>query len=236
MCANYTFKAQQSELQKAFEQLKIDGTAPFSEVKESIFPFTYASVIVAPAIAVAIPLRTQELVLTAKRYSLTPAWAKTPKVKWATYNARMNRPNDKTGNGLEYIYDVATWREPFAKYHCLVPMNEFKESCYEGEASGHIVKFVPKKTSLLFAAGIYSDWVDPPTGEILSTFAVITTEPDEYIKNVGHDRSPVFLTPDTGVTWLSAFKNGKEAYEFLAAEHSRPPLEYTVDRKLKTAL
>ncbi len=226
MCANYTFKAHHNELQKAFEQLKIDGAAPFSEVKESIFPFTYAQVITA---------RDQELVLTAKRYSLTPAWAKTPKVKWATYNARMNRPNDKTANGLEHIYDIPTWREPFAKYHCLVPMTDFKESCYEGEASGHIVKFVPKEITFLFAAGIYSDWVDAATGEILSTFAVITTEPDAYIKNTGHDRSPVFLTPATGVKWLSAFNTGKEAYDFLAAEHSRPALEYAVERKLKSS-
>jgi putative SOS response-associated peptidase YedK len=225
MCANYTFRPDENELQKAFKKIQIDDTAPFNEVKGSVFPFTYAPVIVAHG---------KDLMLTVKRYSLTPSWAKTPKVKWATYNARMNRPNEKTGKGLEHIYDVPTWREPFAKHHCLVPMTEFKESCHEGEGAGHIVKFAPKNESLLFAAGIYSDWVDPTTGEILSTFAVVTTDPDEYIKKIGHDRSPVFLNVDSGKKWLADFKSGKEAYQFLEEELARPVLDYQIDRKLKS--
>ncbi len=223
MCANYTFHADQNDLQKYFEQLKIDEASPFQHVKESIFPFTYAPVIVA---------HNDNLILTAKRYSLTPAWAKTPKVKWATYNARMNRTNQKEGKGLEHIYEVPTWREPFARFHCLVPMNTFKESCHEGEAAGHIVKFASKENSLLFAAGIYSDWIDT-TGEILSTFAVITTDPDDYIKQIGHDRSPLFLSQDSGIKWLSEFKNGKAAYDYLESEMTRPILDYEIDRKLK---
>jgi putative SOS response-associated peptidase YedK len=226
MCANYTYHPDENELQKSFKKLKIDKAAPFDEVKGSIFPFTYAPVIVA---------NKSDLMLTAKRYSLTPAWADTPKVKFATYNARMNRPSTKKGKEIEHIYEVPTWREPFAKFHCLVPMNEFKESCHEGVASGHIVRFVPKEGGLLFAAGIYSDWVDKKTGEVLSTFAIVTTDPDGYIKKVGHDRSPVFLNPQNGADWLSDFKTGKDAYDFLMEEHLRPKLEYVIERKLKSA-
>lgn len=226
MCANYTFKANEKALQKFFEGLLLDASAPFDEVPESVFPFTFAPVIVK---------KDGQLALTAKRYSLTPSWAKTPKVKWATYNARMNRPNAKNGK-LEFIYEVPTWKESFASFHCLVPMDEFKESCHEGSGAGHIVKFEPTKPgSLLFAAGLYSDWIDKTTGEVLSTFAIVTHDPDEYIRSVGHDRSPVFLGSDSGKEWLNSFNTGIDAYEFLVKNSTRPELKYDLDRKLKSA-
>lgn len=226
MCANYTIRTEENTFREYFDELLIDNNSPFDEVRESVFPFTFAPVVIK---------NDRTFSLTAKRYSLTPSWAKTPKVKWATYNARMNRPNAKTGK-LEYIYEVPTWKESFSNHHCLVPMNDFKESCHEGAAAGHIVKFEPTQSgALLFAAGLYSDWVDKATGEVLSTFAVVTHDPDKYISSVGHDRSPVFLSSESGKGWLNSFESGKEAYEFLIKNSSRPKLNYELDRKLKSA-
>lgn len=225
MCATYTYHVDEAQIEKVFAKYLMDESAPFEKIKDDVFPFTYAPVLVA---------KGKFPMLTAKRYSLTPSWASTEKVKWATYNARMNRPKAK-GGGLEYIYEVASWKDSFAKYHCLVPMTRFKESCHEGKAAGHMVKFIPKDNDLLLAAGIFSDWVDKKTGEIISTFAIVTTEPDEFIKGVGHDRSPVFLDPNAGQEWIGKFKDGKAAYSFLEEAATRPPLLFEIDRKLKSA-
>jgi len=51
------------------------------------------------------------------RFSLLPSWSKEPKVKFATYNAR-----------VESILEKATWRTPFSRNHCLVPMTGFFEA------------------------------------------------------------------------------------------------------------
>lgn len=224
MCATYTYVFNQASLNNDFPDLEVDPMAPFEKVAAEVFPHTYGHVIV---------LKDGRPVITAKRYSLTPSWAKEEKVKWATYNARMNRENVKTGK-LEYIYEVPTWKGAFGKRHCLIPLNNFRESCHEGKADGHIVNFTPDSTDTLYAAGIYEDWVNIKTGEIISTYAIVTTEPDEFIKGIGHDRSPVFLSADSARGWIEPFKSVKAAYQYLEDHGFNPTLNFELVRKLKT--
>jgi putative SOS response-associated peptidase YedK len=42
------------------------------------------------------------------------------------------------------------------------------------------------------------------TGEVIDSFAIVTTEPDEFIKKTGHDRSPLFLPEAQWSHWLAA--------------------------------
>lgn len=224
MCAVFSFKINDVDLMVTFPELKLDESSPFYKIKEDTYPHNYSPVIV---------YLNNELVLTAKRYALTPSWSKDEKVKWASYNARLNRDNSKTGV-LEYIYQVPTWKTAFEKKHCLVPVSHFRESCHSGEAEGHIVRFEPKNKPVLFAAGIYDDWVNPKSGEVTSSFAIVTTEPDAYIEKVGHDRSPVFLDEKKALEWLKPFPSVKEAYSFLEKNHSPPELKFEIERKLKS--
>lgn len=223
MCASFSFRLVPGVVNKYLGQFVIDPAAPFEKVSEDLYPFKYGHVFVE---------HEGKLVLTAKRYSLTPEWAKEEKVKWATYNARMNRENIKNKR-TEYIYEVPTWKSAFSRRHCLVPMSEFRESCHEGEGAGNIVSFSSLESELIFAAGIYEDWINKATGEILSTFAIITTDPDEFLLKVGHDRSPVFLQGESARRWLRMFKDGKEAYKFLEVHKINPKLRYEKIRSLK---
>ncbi|MCB9073032.1 MAG: SOS response-associated peptidase family protein [Bdellovibrionaceae bacterium] len=170
--------------------------------------------------------------LTSSRYSLTPQWSKEEKPKFATYNARLTRSNSKSGK-LEKIYEVPSWKDSFGKQNCIVPVDEFFESCREGEAAGNMVAFFPKSKPILLVAGIWNDWLNQHTGELISTFAIVTTEPTEEIQRVGHDRSPVILDETNTLKWLSGFPRGSEAFDFLNSRSIKADLSFRLVRKLK---
>ncbi len=127
------------------------------------------------------------------RFSMVPGWSKEPKVKFATHNAR-----------LDTIDEKPTWRSVFGRKHCLAMLTDFIEPIYEGEYAGHMVAFSAKSGNLIYAAGVWDEWVNKETGEVLHSFAIITHHPPPFVSNVGHDRCPVFLDEDHGHEWLTA--------------------------------
>ena len=224
MCASYFYHPDAEQLKKFYPHLKFDISLGGIPQSEAVFPFKDSFVLKS---------RKDELHLTRMRYSLTPMWSKEAKVKWATYNARMNRINEKTKK-KELIYEVPTWKGSFGKKNCAVPVHSFFESCHEGLGAGHIVEFTPNTEELLFAAGIFDEWTDKNTGEVLESFAIVTGEPSEFVQSVGHDRLPIFLNSSDAETWVKGFKSGKEAYEFLDRCKIEPSLEFKKSRPLKS--
>lgn len=155
-------------------------------------------------------------------YSLIPSWSKDRRPKFATYNAR-----------IETICDKATWREPIKSKHCLVGFTSFFESCYKGTHAGNVVEFKSPESEILVAAGIWSEWTDRSTGEVLESFAMITTEPSQFIKTVGHDRSPLFVRDDFMDEWLSKSVSCNEAKVRLLESCHEPNFTVEIERPLK---
>lgn len=230
MCYSVLYSVQWGKLKSMFD-IEIDPELMEQRGKR-VFPKKKSRVIVKSK-------RDSEFALPEMEYSLVPAWSKEPTVKWTSYNARLERINPKT-NVEEKIFDVPTWKEPFKKYHCVVPMTKFFESCRErGIAKGHEVSFFEKKeNSIMLGAGIYSIWkgqVDN-TEKPLYSFAIITTDPNYFIESVGHDRMPVFLKPDDCKTWLkNDFAKPEAAFQFLLESKFEPDLEFEKVRELKGA-
>lgn len=124
-------------------------------------------------------------------FSLIPSWSKERRPKFATYNAR-----------IETVLEKPTWKESFISNHCIVPITAFREPVYEGPYSGNIVQFY-RKDEILLAAGIYNEWVNKETGEVVPSFAIVTKEPYPFIEKAGHDRSPLFLSKSNAQKWLN---------------------------------
>ena len=160
-------------------------------------------------------------------FSLIPAWSKERKLKFATHNAR-----------LESIDEKPSFREAFKKRHCIIPLSGFIEPIYEGKLAGNMVEFFPKKDSYLLAAGIWEEWVDKSSknpGEIIQSFSIITSDPIDFVKQTGHDRSPVFLSEKDADTWLSlSEKNPAQLKLFLQKQSYEPDLDTKIDRALKS--
>lgn|GEM_PF-433664 len=151
-----------------------------------------------------------------------PSTAKKPRPQFATYNAR-----------LETILEKKSFKDSFLRKHCIVPMRAFYESSYFGaEFAGSRVKIEADR--LLLSAGIYSEWLDPSTGELLPSFSVITHDPPKKIFEVGHDRCPIFLTAADALSWLSFKGEGSQAMEFCLMKNQASLLSFqpSLDRKL----
>lgn len=95
---------------------------------------------------------------------------------------------------IETINSKAYWKKLFTNYRCLVPATAFIEWKSEGK------KKIPQRISLsnsdiFFFAGIY---LDKPDGKLVS---IITTEPNDFMKNV-HHRMPVIFQLQDAINFL----------------------------------
>lgn len=204
MCAQYLIKANAKSIAAFFGiSQDVDLTYP-----ERIFPYTPAPVVTDKGLQV-------------MQYSLVPSWSKEPKVKFATYNAR-----------IETVVEKPTWKKPFQINHCLIPISGFIESIDEGDFKGHMVEFFG--SGLLVAAGIYDQWTDKKTGEVLESFAMLMTEPNDFIKKIGHDRQPIFLTEEAARDWLTMKEKPDLMRKFLLEHNNTPALEVRSDRIKKS--
>lgn len=154
------------------------------------------------------------------KFSLLPSWSKDPKVKFATHNAR-----------LETVMEKATWKQPFLNNHCIVPMSSFIEPIYEGQLAENMVEF--QSSALMCAAGIYDSWTDRRTGEVIESFAVITAEPCDFVRETGHDRQPVFLSREDAVQWTQMKGDPEQFKAFLTERAVVPQLSAAIERPLK---
>lgn len=156
-------------------------------------------------------------------FSLIPSWSKERRPKFATHNAR-----------LETLSEKPTWKRPLMKNHCLVPMTEFIEPIYEGAHAGHMVGFSENQNRVLWAAGLWDEWVDTNDGLMVPSFTIITHEPSPYVSQIGHDREPLFINKNAFTTWLTGpMDQGIDWIAFLKAAHQEPELKVREDRKLK---
>lgn len=217
MCSSFQTKVTSADFdnqlgREMVSQINMD-LSPFEQGKR-VFPHTKAPV-----------LRLKEgcLVLEALQFSLLPSWAKEKRIKFSTHNAR-----------LESIYQKPTWREAFQKRHCIIPMTDFFEPIRTGEYANQMVRFFPKDFKIIWAVGIWEQWVSKQDGEIIESFAILTDDPVPFVKKIGHDRSPVFLQSEKIIEWLSNEDLPPEKMiQFLRSNKAIPPFEVERDRPMK---
>jgi putative SOS response-associated peptidase YedK len=211
MCASYMIRSRNPEQFGIPVEYRID----IEEYAAQIFvPYQFAPVI---------RREPQGAVLTAMRFSLLPSWSKEAKVKFATHNAR-----------LETMAEKPTWKSVLVRRHALVPLTDFIEPIYTGELAGHMVAFSVPEGQVIFAAAVWDEWVQRETGEVIPSFSIITSEPLPFVREVGHDRSPVFLNPDAAQVWLqNEGASASTLQEFLLHHRHTPPLVARAQRALK---
>ena len=155
------------------------------------------------------------------QFGLLPRWSKEPKIKFATHNAR-----------LETIADKASFKDAYLKRHCIVPMTSFTEPIYENDMAGNMVAFTAQLP--LFSASIWEEWTDKKSGEVITSFSVITSEPLALVRRTGHDRSPVFLEAKNALSWLQPTGSSPEEFSsFLLKARFEPSITTSIDRPMR---
>lgn len=132
MCAQFALKIKANDLSIKYgiqvpeSFFKVNSINQQGFIQARYLPYTVAPTIV-------LGRNADELKLVPMSFSLVPSWSKEPKVKFATHNAR-----------IETVIEKPTWKIPFQKNHCVIPMTGFFESAYEGPLAGHIIQFQSK--------------------------------------------------------------------------------------------
>ncbi|RNI22694.1 SOS response-associated peptidase [Rufibacter latericius] len=135
-------------------------------------------------------------------WGLLPSWAKEKEHGLRPINAR-----------TETILEKSTFKRLLAHKRCLVPADGFYEWKKVGKDKTPY-RILMKEGQLFTFAGLWDEWVDPSTGEVLHTFTVITTEPNELMAGI-HNRMPVILHPEEEHLWLSESEDVNRLAELL---------------------
>ena len=142
------------------------------------------------------PIITADREVQSFKWGLIPIWVKDKKqadeIKRMTLNAR-----------TDTIFQKPSFREPIMKKRCIVPSTGYFEWRHEGNKK--IPYYIYVKDEPIFSmAGIYDEWLDKTTGEVVKSFSIITTDPNsltDYINNTKH-RMPAILSMEDEERWL----------------------------------
>jgi putative SOS response-associated peptidase YedK len=139
--------------------------------------------------------------MVAAKWRLLPFWwkpsDKTPKrsaFQRKCFNARSADVDNKP-----------SFREAFKRRRCLLPAGEFFEK-------GHYFRFADDR-SFAFA-GLWESWKGGDD-EVVESCTLLTTEPNELVRSVGHHRMPVLLSSEEEYQLWLDLEAGRSAVERL---------------------
>lgn len=136
------------------------------------------------------------------RWGLIPFWAKDPAIGNRMINAR-----------AETVAVKPAYKHAFKKRRCLIVADGFYEwkKTPHGKVPHHIRL---KSHEVMTLAGLWERWVDKETGEEISSFTLITTQPNELMVPI-HDRMPVIVAPHKRDEWLASTTSPEDLQELL---------------------
>jgi putative SOS response-associated peptidase YedK len=141
-------------------------------------------------------------------WGLIPAWAKDDTIKKMTLNAR-----------IETIAEKPAFKGSI-KNRCLILADGFYEWQWldpKGKNKQKYLITLPDDDAFAFA-GLWSEWIDKSTGELLKTYTILTTEANELMSKIHNSkkRMPVIVSKETEKKWLEGDKINSFDIELLA--------------------
>jgi putative SOS response-associated peptidase YedK len=158
----------------------------------------------------------RELVML--RWGLVPFWAKDPSIGNRMINAR-----------AETVAEKPAYRAAYRHRRCVVLADGFYEWHKDGDVKTPY--FISLASGGAFAlAGLWENWTDKESGDMLQTTTLITTEANEFMTPL-HHRMPVILESDTAGEWLAGSAGLLDDVAAIT-----PPLQaWPVDRRVNNA-
>jgi putative SOS response-associated peptidase YedK len=143
------------------------------------------------------------------KWGLIPSWVKSKEdadqIRFKTFNAR-----------AESISAKPSFSKSFSSKRCIIPVKGF----YEWQHIG--AKKIPwyiyhTGDEIISLAGLWDEWVQNTTGEILSTFSIVTTDANELMAGIHNSarRMPVILDIHAEREWLDTGIDKARALELM---------------------
>jgi putative SOS response-associated peptidase YedK len=181
MCGRFTQAAPWEKVKKEFA---VKGAADGGLFKPR---YNIAPMQIVPVVRAA---PEGERTLSGLKWGLVPSWAKDAEIGNKMINAR-----------AETLTEKPSFREAFRGRRCLIPASGFYEWAKTERGAKQPFYFYLKERDVFAFAGLWEEWVDRETGELLETFTIITTRANEVLKPV-HDRMPVIVKAENYEEWL----------------------------------
>lgn len=166
-------------------------------------------------------------------FGLRPVWDNTKMLFNARAEGKLNETNNTTDWQLG-IHQMPSFKEAFLHRRCILPVSSFIEGTEKEKLSKpYLITTKDKRT--MYLAGIYNSRAEV-TGEIVNSFAIITTPAIPICKLIGHHRSPVMLYEDIFEYWLDPETSLEELATVIKAMYDEPEMvAYPLDtNKIKS--
>jgi putative SOS response-associated peptidase YedK len=142
-------------------------------------------------------------------WGLIPSWVKAresaEEIRYKTFNAR-----------AESVDSKPSFSGSFSARRCIIPVRGFFE--WQHTSSGKIPWYIYRADDdIMSLAGIWAEWADNSTGELLDTFSVITTDANELMAKAHNSkkRMPAVIEKKSESTWLDLDAGKEELKELL---------------------
>ena len=137
-------------------------------------------------------------------WGLVPFWVKSERqageIRTHTLNARSDT-----------VFAKPSFRNAIRERRCLVPANGFYEwREVDGKKYPYFI-YLKNKETFSFA-GLWEEWADCSTGEVLRTFSILTTDANPLMEQIHNTkkRMPVILPREREQEWIKNGLGGKE--------------------------
>jgi putative SOS response-associated peptidase YedK len=174
--------------------------------------------------------------LSLGEFGFTPSWAKK---RMYLINARAegdaNKDNNPNYSGGKGIITKPAFRNSIRNKRCLVIADAFIEGTTKEKLSKPYVVYPVNKDDRPFAfAGIYDHWTDTETGEIISSFSIITTVSTPLLRMIPHHRSPVCLDgQEEESIWLNSSSKIPDLEDLLRYKEDQRFNAYPIASEIK---
>lgn len=134
----------------------------------------------------------------------------------------------------ETVATLPMFRGAFKSGRCVVPISGFYEWRQTLGSKGKQPFYISSSDGEpLLLAGLCERWEDRASGEVIASFTIITTTPNELIGEL-HDRMPVILTAEACDLWLAADSTPESLLALLRAYPSELMMRQPVSARVNS--
>lgn len=204
MC--YDVKAQlETQLRRAKRDSDVHAIA---EIKDRLagltdHPYHHVSGFKHPKLLIYTNEHPMEPVIS--QWGLAPHWVKDKKQLYSAWNKTLNARG-------ETIFELKSFKSSAIHRRCIIPIDGFYEHRhFKGKTYPHYIYRKDGKPMNL--AGLWREWTDQVTGEVLHTFSIVTTTANPMMEKIHNNpaaseepRMPVILPEELEEQWLQDYE------------------------------
>ncbi len=173
----------------------------------------------------ALPIIREEGILLAE-WGLIPSWTKD--------NQTALEIRTKTLNAVgETVFEKASYRKPILTQRCILPIAGFFEwRAYNGKKYPYFIH--ASDQNILSVACIYDNWIDKTSGEIKTTFSMLTTPANHLMEKIHNlkKRMPLLLSTEHEEIWLQTATKIETISELIRPYEDGKLAAYTLSQTL----